>query len=261
MKNSINKKILYSSIFTIALLISSFTLPKVIEKQEHKNTIKTTVNSGFVVLELFTSQGCSSCPPADAVLAQYAMQNNPNIIPLAFHVDYWNRLGWKDPFSKAQFSQRQSDYANSMNSQGSYTPQLIINGKHELVGSKENEIKELVNQELAIKKQYTISIRKATLNKNQVTTEFDIDGSLPNTVINLALLKKKEFTSIKRGENQGLQQTNYAIVYDFKAVSSSSKSENFEFKKEWLPSDFFVVTYLQNSKTGKILAASRAEIK
>lgn len=261
MKNSISKTILYSSIAIIAMLISSFTLQNAIEKKETNKVTLRTLNNGFAVLELFTSQGCSSCPPADAVLGNYALENNPNIIPLAFHVDYWNYIGWKDPFSKAQFSERQRAYARMMNSQGNYTPQLIINGKRELVGSRESEINDIVASELAIKKQNTIAIKKVTLNNNQVNVAYNFDGAAPNTVINLALVKKHEFTSIKRGENSGLKQTSYNIVFDFKTVSSASNAESFEFKKEWLSSDYFLVVYVQNNKTGKVLAASKSEIK
>lgn len=256
MKNKLSNTVTYSALIVLTLLISSFTLKKVIE---HKQPF--SANSGFVVLELFTSQGCSSCPSADAILAKYALQDNPNIIPLAFHVDYWNRLGWKDPFSKAQFSERQSDYAYIMNSQGNYTPQLIINGQHELVGNKESAIKELVNEELAVKNQSAISIKKSVLNDSKIEVEYDANKKLPNTVINVALVKKQEFTSIKRGENSGLKLTNYNIVFDFKTLVSSTDTASFEFKKEWSPSDFFVTIYLQNSKTGKILAAAKSEIK
>lgn len=243
------------------MLISSFTLQNAVEKKDANQVSLKNSTVGFAVLELFTSQGCSSCPPADAVLGTYALENNPNIIALAFHVDYWNYISWKDPFSKAQFSERQRTYANMMKAQGNYTPQLIINGKRELVGSRESEIKDIVAAELAIKKQNTIAIKKATLNNNQVEVAYNFDGAAANTVINLALVKKQEFTSIKRGENNGLKQTSYNIVFDFKTVSSASNAESFEFKKERTTSDFFVVVYLQNNKTGKVLASSKSEIK
>lgn len=257
MKLPIIKTAFYTGIILICLLASSFTLQKVIEKKEANSH-----QEGFVVLELFTSQGCSSCPPADDVLAKYVLQNNPNIIPLAFHVDYWNYIGWKDPFSKAQFTNRQRNYLNQLNAQGNYTPELIINGKYELVGSRENEINILVNKELTIKKEYNISIKKASTSNNLVNIEFDADTN-PNTVVNLALVKKKEITSIKRGENNGLKQTNYNIVYDFKSINNATKSNfntNFQFKSDWLATDFMVVAYIQNTKTGKVIAATKNEI-
>jgi hypothetical protein len=266
MKNSILQTILFSSLVILSLAISSFTLKHIVGNKEPKKETATTSqpntsHDGFAVLELFTSQGCSSCPPADEVLSKYATLNNPAIFPLAFHVDYWNYLGWKDPFSKAQFSERQRHYANVMNSQGNYTPQLIINGKHELVGSKENLINDIVMQELAIKKQNTISITKATLNDNQINIEYALESTTPNTVVNLALIKKEEFTSIRRGENSGLKQTSYNIVFDFKTVYNVSNSDSFKFNKEWLSTDFIIVAYLQNIKTGEILIATKSEIK
>jgi len=84
------------------------------------NTV--VVTNGFAVMELFTSQGCSSCPPADELLGKYAAQNNSNIIPLSFHVDYWNRLGWKDSFSTGEYSQRQRQYAQLFSNSSVYTP-------------------------------------------------------------------------------------------------------------------------------------------
>src|SRR5436190_6580011 len=101
------------------------------DKKENNSSRKTY--SSFAVLELFTSEGCSSCPPADRLLPQLA-STNPNIIPLSFHVDYWDHLGWKDPFSNAEFSDRQRLYAGQFHLESIYTPQLIVNGEYELVG-------------------------------------------------------------------------------------------------------------------------------
>lgn len=192
-------------------------------------------------------------------MSKYVLQNNPNIIPLAFHVDYWNRLGWKDPFSKSEFSERQRNYANFLNTRRNYTPQLIINGKYEIVGSKENEINNLVKKELALPTNFYLDIKKASISKNGLDVEYET-GNNPNTILNLALVKKKEFTSIKSGENIGLKQTNYNIVFEFKTVPTANGKANFEFKKEWLNTAFFVVGYLQNNKTGEILTASKSEI-
>jgi hypothetical protein len=91
-----------------------------------------------VVVELFTSQGCSSCPPADAFLAELAAK--PGVIALGFHVDYWDRLGWKDPLSAAGSTERQHQYAKWLGRREVYTPQMVVDGKHEFVGSDRNEI-------------------------------------------------------------------------------------------------------------------------
>ncbi len=99
-----------------------------------------------VVLELFTSQGCSSCPPADALLIDLTASNTlgVQIIPLAYHVDYWDALGWKDPFSQPQWTHRQRQYAQATRS-GVYTPQLIINGRHVVVGSNSWKIRNAID--------------------------------------------------------------------------------------------------------------------
>ena len=256
MKNSLQNTVVYAAGIIVVLLISSFTLKQVIQAKEAK-----PIHAGFAVLELFTSQGCSSCPPADQILGKYAIEDNPNVIPLAFHVDYWNRLGWKDPFSKAEFSNRQREYAQQMNSESTYTPQAIINGKHDVLGSDASAIKNKIEQELAISTSATIQIKQVKVNGNHLNVEYYLGQPSTSAVVNIALVKKKELTSIKRGENSGLTLTNYNIVYDFKTVSSSSKSGSFEFNEEWVPSDYFIVAYLQNNETGQVLTATKSEIK
>src|SRR5436305_2977651 len=96
-----------------------------------------------VVVELFTSQGCSSCPPADALI--HSIANDPamrgRVIPLAFHVDYWDSLGWRDPFSSAEWTQRQARYARTMHLNSAYTPQAVVNGTREFIGSNKSVLK------------------------------------------------------------------------------------------------------------------------
>ena len=101
-----------------------------------------------ILVELFTSQGCSSCPPADRVLAKLAKEAEAGDLPivaLSFHVDYWNRLGWKDPYSDAAFSQRQRIYASKLPDQRVYTPEIVVNGSSGHVGSRESEVRSAIN--------------------------------------------------------------------------------------------------------------------
>jgi hypothetical protein len=91
-----------------------------------------------VLVQLFTSEGCSSCPPADALLAEFAKASpidGATIVPMSLHVDYWNHLGWRDPFSSKQFSDYQRDYQKALRAQNIYTPQMIVDGQAEFVGS------------------------------------------------------------------------------------------------------------------------------
>src|SRR5258708_14826602 len=96
-----------------------------------------------VVLELFTSEGCSSCPPADALISELGASSK-SVIPLAYHVDYWNHLGWADPFSSRQWSERQSEYGRAMNLDGEYTPQMVISGAWQCAGSDAGSIERAV---------------------------------------------------------------------------------------------------------------------
>jgi hypothetical protein len=99
-----------------------------------------------VIIELFTSQGCSSCPPADRLLTELGRPGATGaVIPLAFHVDYWNNLGWTDPFSSPDWSSRQEAYARSLRSSQIYTPQLVVNGRRQCVGSQRADVLRLID--------------------------------------------------------------------------------------------------------------------
>ncbi len=101
----------------------------------------------FAAAELFTSEGCNTCPPAERLLSELkteAEKNKQNIYFLEYHVDYWNRLGWKDPFSKNQFTLRQENYSRVLPGKELYTPQLVINGETEVNGSDKKAAQELI---------------------------------------------------------------------------------------------------------------------
>ena len=126
---------------------------------------------GFAVVELFTSEGCSSCPPADALVARVQKEStNKPVYILAFHVDYWNRLGWKDVYSSAEYSARQNQYANWLNlSSEVYTPQAIVNGHTEFVGSEEGTLRKAIQAGLqkSASTPLTLSDDKANLARQQ----------------------------------------------------------------------------------------------
>jgi hypothetical protein len=254
-------KTFYIILISSTLLLSISALCGFNSYQEN-NFPKKIPETGFAVLELFTSQGCSSCPPADAVLGSYAAINNPKIIPLAFHIDYWNNLGWNDPFSKPQFSQRQRQYADYLKVNGTYTPQLVINGKHELIGSRKKEIDKLITDELAKENQLSIKIKSINLDNNKLNVVFETNCDNSSATLNFGLVKKTEITNIKRGENRGVSLTNFNIVYDFNTIKETKNVNtiNFLFKPEWETKDFFVVAFSQNIKSGAITAATKSSI-
>ena len=173
------------------------------------------------VVELFTSQGCSSCPPADAFLSELSVR--PDIIALSFHVDYWDRLmtfsgRWKDPFSKPEWTQRQSAYSAQLGL-GSrvYTPQMVVDGRLEAVGSNRRQIEKLVSEARASRK-----------NKVMIEQEREKDGGLAITLrgdpdgnayaVSIVRYAKAVTTQVKAGENKGETITNVNIVTGMKEL-------------------------------------------
>src|SRR5262249_52322390 len=120
--------------------------------EPHPRTTPLPINQHSavpVIVELFTSEGCSSCPPADALLARYESQQpvaNAQIIALEEHVDYWNELGWVDPFSGKQWTNRQVEYAASLGNGNPYTPQMVVDGRTEFVGSRESQAHQVISR-------------------------------------------------------------------------------------------------------------------
>ncbi len=146
-----NIKILSLFVFSI-LGIVSLTAFIVRDNLPDKSETRIAEEKGFAVLELFTSEGCSSCPPADELLAKIQKESEgKSIYILAYHVDYWDRLGWKDMFSSADYSKRQTQYGQWLHKSSVYTPQLIVNGKAEFVGSSESAIREAIAAQLDLK--------------------------------------------------------------------------------------------------------------
>src|ERR1700743_1770155 len=114
----------YSLFLLLLLLAGCLLFAAVLSPARHDK------RKGFAVVELFTSEGCSSCPPADKALAELAAKYPDNVFVLGFHVDYWDRLGWKDIYSGAQYTQRQKDYAQLFKLESIYTPEAVVNGSH-----------------------------------------------------------------------------------------------------------------------------------
>lgn len=165
----------------------------------------------MAVLELFTSQGCSSCPPADNLLA--VLSRREDVIALSWHVDYWNRLGWKDPYSSPQFSARQYMYASALASTV-YTPQLVINGKHEMVGSDAGKIKALLNKK-GVAKEAFIIIDSTHVQKGKLSIVYRVNTDEKNCQLHLAILENKTSTKILAGENNRATLNNINVVRKF----------------------------------------------
>ncbi len=168
------------------------------------------------VVELFTSQGCSSCPPADKVMADYAM--GEEVLALSWHVDYWNYLGWKDTFSEARFSERQHRYAKGMRDGQVYTPQAIVNGRDHTVGSKRGKIQGLIEDFARSGKKLSVDI-DVKLTGGQLKIRVDAPTAKKNDpTLYMIYFNKSESVDITRGENRGKTIVYYNIVRDIQML-------------------------------------------
>ncbi|MDA0781771.1 MAG: DUF1223 domain-containing protein [Rickettsiales bacterium] len=163
-----------------------------------------------VIVEFFTSQGCSSCPPADEVL-KYLKENNPNVIPLSMHVDYWNYIGWKDPFSSDLITKRQRGYAYAMQKRRVYTPQAVIDGKYEVIGSSYSKVDSLIKKALSSTQDVYMSA-KITGDKLEVNVLPHVSQPEQKADIVVIGYDFENTTKVTRGENSGELLTNANIV-------------------------------------------------
>jgi hypothetical protein len=171
-----------------------------------------------IVVELFTSQGCSSCPPADAFLGD--LTKRPDVLALAWHVDYWDYIGWKDPFAQPAFTARQRDYGRSLAQRYVYTPQMVVDGRLQGVGSERPAIDRLIAQ--AARQHGLNAAARPSLRLDGDTVR--IEGGTPDTaaVVWLALFEPEHRTRVARGENAGRSLGNYNIVRELRVLGRYS---------------------------------------
>lgn len=163
-----------------------------------------------VVVELFTSQGCSSCPPADAVLSELAKR--PDVLALSFHVDYWDRLGWKDPFSSPTATRRQRAYGDQFRLRAIYTPQIVVDGKAEMVGSD----KRAVTGAIAATKTTQLADVSLKREGSGIAVHVGASGLPDEARVQLVGYVRGQTTRVTAGENAGrrLPNSNIVVSYD-----------------------------------------------
>lgn len=237
--------------------------------------VQTTVNrpvatggdsQAVAVVELFTSQGCSSCPPADQVLVNVVESSREDRLPiygLSFHVDYWNSLGWKDPFSSAKSTARQREYSAAMQRDRVYTPQMIVNGQKEFVGSRGATAVEAIKEALSDDALSTVIVNaELDLPSSQVKVHFDVTGETDKSLLNMALVRTGGENDVPRGENAGRTLNHVNIVRAFRTVPLKDQTSGDA--ELTLPDGFprdkaAVIAYVQNRATLKITGATLVE--
>jgi len=214
------------------------------------------------LVELYTSEGCSSCPPADQWLSRLKNQSKPigNIVPIALHVDYWDYIGWKDNFANPEFAKRQRDMATLGHARGVYTPQLAINGQDTRSWLSDARFKSEVasiNRQPA-KAEIRLAVNATTTRSVQVSTNIKTAEAGP-LVYYLALQENNLQSTVNAGENRGeLLRHDYVVrqwLGPFKvgADGKLSASHEIPLQTAWKQRDLNVVAFVQNSASGEIL--------
>jgi hypothetical protein len=215
-----------------------------------------------VVVELFTSEGCSSCPPADAILLDLSRENaqsGRNLILLGEHVDYWNYIGWTDRFSSAQFSQRQNDYARTLHLESVYTPQMVIDGHIQFVGNDAAEVHRKIDEAAKEPKPAQVLLQWVKPGRLHVTVQSQ--APLQSKVL-LGITEDGLSTAVGGGENGGRTLHHAAVVRQLRELGSTGKTSfdtvvDVATRPEWNPSQLKVLVLVQDSAHGRILGAAQ----
>ena len=227
-----------------------------------------------VIVELFTSEGCSSCPPADAALIQLQKAQpvaGAEIIALSEHVDYWNYIGWSDPFSSATFSARQETYAQAFKQERIYTPQMIVDGKTEFVGNSLEKARDAITKAAeSPKADVKIMIPQTTAELNEQAIKLGVSvKNVPSITkgdvaeVILAITEDNLSSNVSRGENTGRKLAHTAVVREIRALGGVDPSTR-TFDSEttlapvsgWKREDLRIVAFVQERAHRRVLGAA-----
>lgn len=224
---------------------------------------RTLHGEGFAVVELFTSEGCSSCPRADELLANVQQEiGTKPVYLLAYHVDYWDHQGWRDMFSSPDYTKRQRQYAASLNTQ-IYTPQVVVNGKTVFVGSDTLSMKTSLAAALSGTPASTL-ILHGKQQADKLTIQYQIPAASETAELVITVLQKKAVRYIKRGENQGRMLHHAQVVrsmHTFSPGKSGNGQVTINLPQEFTVAEWDVIGLLQDTKTRVVHDANRVEFE
>ncbi len=207
---------LRSGVCTAILLVSAMCLSVSSSAEDRK--------PGAVLVELFTSEGCSSCPPADALLRkidQKQTESGQLIVAISEHVDYWNQLGWTDPFSSHDYSERQSQYAEKFHLDSVYTPQMVINGERQVNGSLPSAVLQAIRA-TDHGNPVVLQISSAQWSEKGLDVAFSASGNLPSSGVDIfaVIADDTDTSSVSRGENSGRTLTHVSVARSLVRITS-----------------------------------------
>jgi len=236
-----------------------------------KNSAQASSSSAPVIVELFTSEGCSSCPPADALLLKLDKQGTVGGVPIIVleeHVDYWDHQGWKDPFSSAQWTSRQADYASLLRRDSVYTPQMIVDGWDEFVGSREEQARAAI-VDASRKPKATVDLQTHDESPWRIGVTIVVHAVPPalqseKADVWLAVTERGLHINVLRGENAGEDLYHSDVLRILRRVGAShgnkepsfSGEEKVDLGPEWKRENLRFVAFVQDPKTMHILGAA-----
>jgi hypothetical protein len=235
-----------------ALYLSLAVTSTSAEQQEEAVIADEAVAEYGVVVELYTSQGCSACPPADEFLSR--LDRRSGIIALALHVDYWDYIGWRDRFAQPQFTARQKAYAYAAGTRSIYTPQMIIGGTHRLEGLRPMDVADVIQQKAGQPSQVRFRLKR---NGQMMEIVVEADPPLERSVnVDLVRYRESETVNIRGGENAGRTVTYHNIVTEWDTLGSWEGTGPVAFHVR-IEGDEPAVVIVQENGPGAIVGAAR----
>ena len=259
-------------ILTAGAIITARRHPPPLEAASDAPPVNATENKSRapVVVELFTSEGCSSCPPADVLLQELEQQQplaGVAIIPLSLHVDYWNDLGWTDPFSDASFSTRQSDYSEAFGGNRVYTPQMVVDGRAEFVGSRAERARQAIAEAARQPKAVvTVTQKSAADDKNSLELTLKVE-QIPTVSAGdmaevwLAVTESGLVSQVGRGENSGRRLTHTAVTRSLQSLGpvkdgTFTAAPRLALNEKWQRDKLHAIAFVQERRTRHIIGAA-----
>ncbi len=236
-----------SAIILLLILIQGFSQDRVV-----------------VVVELFTSEGCSSCPPADRLLSSIITNSDREveIMGLSFHVDYWDYIGWRDPYARKDYTIRQRAYGRKFQNNSIYTPQMIVNGKYEFVGSDQRKLNQVLSLEKNTKLESNLELSDVMLKGSKLSVSVS-SSDIERSLINIAVVERGLSQNVKRGENRGLRLYHDNVVRAFYSRQFDGKTNRFniDLPTDLIPENASLIIYAQKEKVWHVNAAKKIDLK
>ena len=257
------KAVIFGLLLAITSSFSGCLTQSVQERPDVPNAPAEKGKKQPVLVELFTSEGCSSCPPADRVLTVLQSDQlvpNADVITLGFHVDYWDEGGWKDRFSSHDYTRRQEAYARQLRIDSTYTPQMVVDGTFEFVGSNRAKANDVIAKSAAQPK----GVVDLKIDNGKLLANISALPAHTDSTVFLAVTENGLSTSVGGGENSGVKLEHSTVVRDLVQLGTVKQNENsvsldraVPVNAEWKAENLKYVVFVQENDTLRVMAVSQ----